>query len=570
MKQLLENLRISKKIRFAMSIILLITFVIAAMGGFGMVRSIVTGKKIFQEKTLQYVYITDIVQNTLIVSSSFDMAILAKGDLDRISQYETIVRNNNNKTAELFAEYDKYAVNTASAKEYSAAKNIFKEVLLPTSDKIFELLKQGDMEAADEYMGNVDVKIGEMVDSFNACQKDMLANMVAAASENERSTAFYIAGMLVVFMAGFAVSIIVSKKMSDSLSQPINIIAEISDTLGANGNLKISSTLLNELEVTANRRDELGHTAKSFLKMLESFSRKDDVLSNLAQGDFSMNIDLISPSDSIGKSLLSVKANLSSLIHEVTAACSQVSGGAGQVANASQALAQGSSQQACSIDLLYKAVEDIAVQINSIDEHSADASAASQSATQKIMEAIDCMNALLTTMKEINDSSAQVSKIVKTIDDIAFQTNILALNAAVEAARAGAAGKGFAVVADEVRNLANKSAEAAKNTTALIHLSVTAARKGAEIATTTSEVLSEVSKRAAVSGTAVSQIKEQISSQSQAIVEINSNVGMLSTVVQANSATSEECAASSEELTGQVESLRALVARFKINYEPHP
>ena len=229
-----------------------------------------------------------------------------------------------------------------------------------------------------------------------------------------------------------------------------------------------------------------------------------------------------------------------------------------------QSLAQGATEQASSLEELSASIADISERVKNNADYAEKAKSLTAEAQVIMQGSVSDMELARQAMDEISSTSKNISKVIKTIDDIAFQTNILALNAAVEAARAGAAGKGFAVVADEVRNLSQKSAEAAKNTTALIESSIEAVEKGSKLVNKTSEGFAQVAVKAEASGKLVDEISAQAQEQASAISQIAIGIEQVSSVVQMNSATSEESAAASEELSSQAEVLKALVDQFKL------
>lgn len=292
------------------------------------------------------------------------------------------------------------------------------------------------------------------------------------------------------------------------------------------------------------------------------------MLGAMAKGDFTVESRV--PDKYVGdyKELLEaeniIKEELAHTMLEILQVSNQVSAGSDQVSSGAQALAQGASEQASSVQELSATINEIAYQVKRSAEDSERANELTGQAGEIMIGSIEGMVQAQAAMDEISATSQNIGKVIKVIEDIAFQTNILALNAAVEAARAGAAGKGFAVVADEVRNLSQKSSEAAKNTTALIESSIAAVAKGGKLVNKASADFTEVAEKSSEVNTIISMINEQAQQEAEAISRISVGVEQVSSVVQMNSATSEESAAASEELSSQAAVLKTLVDQFKL------
>lgn len=322
-------------------------------------------------------------------------------------------------------------------------------------------------------------------------------------------------------------------------------------------------------EITSN--DEIGMLARSMEGAVNSVQMMSGDISMfhnaLISRDITMNVDKTKHSG-IYREIMNIVENLFSelgnILKEIKVMADGIESGSSHVSSASQLLAQGSTEQASATEELSSTIENIAVQIS---ENAASAEAAnslSSEAGHEVTSSSNHMNEMVKAMDNINSISKEIGKIIKTIDDIAFQTNILALNAAVEAARAGIHGKGFAVVADEVRNLANKSAEAAKSTALLIENSITAVDKGSKIAAETEHALHNVVVKTTEVNNIINEIAEAAKKQTEAISQINTGIDQISAVVNANSASSEETAAASEELSAQAQSLHQMVNQYKM------
>jgi len=311
-------------------------------------------------------------------------------------------------------------------------------------------------------------------------------------------------------------------------------------------------------------KDEIGQTISSCAAFVGRITEVGRSIEMVADGDLTTELALLSDKDTIGLDIKKMSDNLNGVFAEIRASASQVSMGSKQVADGAQALAQGSTEQAASIEELSNSIAEIAERTKANAAIASKNSKLSETIKESAEKGSRQMDEMISAVGAINEASKSISKIIKTIDDIAFQTNILALNAAVEAARAGQHGKGFAVVAEEVRNLASKSAEAARETGVMIQNSIDRAELGSHIAGETAESLREIVSGINESSQLVAEIASASEEQSMGIAQINVGVDQVAQVVQHNSATAEESAAASEEMSGQSDVLQQLISHFKL------
>jgi len=347
----------------------------------------------------------------------------------------------------------------------------------------------------------------------------------------------------------------------DAVIEPVNEASAVLEEM-AKGNLSVS--------VKGDYRGDhavIKNSLNSTINAISGYIREiSDVLEEMVHGNLDVSItseykgDFIALKDSIN----GIAASLNDVMSDINIAAQQVASGTSQVSDGSQAISQGATEQAASIEELTSTVTQIAAQTKQNALSAGEANEVSEQAKDNAAQGNEQMKALQQAMTEINESSANISKIIKVIDDIAFQTNILALNAAVEAARAGTHGKGFAVVAEEVRNLAARSAGAAKETTELIEGSIKKTEAGTKIADETAAALTQIVGGVEKAVELVAEIAGASNQQATAISEVNRGIEQMSQVVQTNSATSQEAAAAAEELSSQAAMLKEMVDKFKL------
>ncbi len=355
--------------------------------------------------------------------------------------------------------------------------------------------------------------------------------------------------------------------LKKTVSAPLAEITRVAGYL-EQGRLGLSSG--EEIRVGVRSNDEIGELGRIFeetiLRLRSYIGEIAGVLDSIAGGDLtnSAQQDYVGDFMSIKESLDSIVARLNDTMYQIRNSAEQVASGSDQVSTSAQALAQGATEQASSVEELSATISDISENAQRTAQATREAGQFVEQAGAQLGISVEYVKNLNLAMERISSSSQEISKIIAAIENIAFQTNILALNAAVEAARAGSAGKGFAVVADEVRNLANKSDEAAKATKDLIESSIAAVSEGSDVVSKVTEALERTSESAGGVTAKMSIVVEEVESQTVSISQITEGIDQISGVVQNNSATSEQSAAASEELSSQASLLKGLVASFRL------
>jgi methyl-accepting chemotaxis protein len=344
----------------------------------------------------------------------------------------------------------------------------------------------------------------------------------------------------------------------DAFVGPINLTAEYVDRI-SKGDMpeKITDEYKGDFNLIKNNINELINALILITEAAET----------MAKGDMTVEIQPRSENDLLLKSLSKMVETLNDSLGQVNVAVEQIAAGAGQVSDSAQALSQGATEQASSLEEITSSMNEIGSQTKQNAENATQANQLSSEARTGAEKGNNQMKEMVRAMEEINESSQNISKIIKVIDEIAFQTNLLALNAAVEAARAGKHGKGFAVVAEEVRNLAARSAKAAKETAELIEGSVEKVDQGTQMASKTAEALDEIVAGVTKVTDLVGEIAAASNEQAQGVSQINLGLGQIDQVTQQNTATAEESASASEELSSQAAQLREMIAKFKLSQQ---
>ncbi len=430
------------------------------------------------------------------------------------------------------------------------------------NDIISDLDRHDQTAAGGKIISDCGPALDHVIDTINALIEETVTIRETTGKESVATTNESMIILLVIAAIAIVLAMIICARVTRTIVRPVQEIEVAMEGL-ADGNMK--------QELTYESEDEFGALVRSVQttcrRLEEVVGDLSYLLNEMSGGNFNLFAKeevYIGDFEPLLKAIRHMNLTLSDTMRQINDASDQVASGADQVSSGAQALSQGATEQASSVEELAATVNEISREVTTTASNAKEASGKVEEAQEKLSVSNAQMQDMIVAMEDISQKSGDIGKIIKTIEDIAFQTNILALNAAVEAARAGEAGKGFAVVADEVRNLASKSAEAASNTTILIEGTIQAVENGTEIAGRTAEAIQATVESTKSAVTYVDEISTAADRQAEEISQVTTGMDQISSVVQTNSATAEESAAASEELSSQAQILKTLVSRFKL------
>jgi methyl-accepting chemotaxis protein len=563
MKKLFDNLKISRKIINGFLVVSIISVIIGLVGIISVISTNQANIRLYQEDTLGLQYAGNAAVD--FQQLRYDMLKLRKTEGSAQSDIDTQVKATK-ASADVFADALLKCDGTLLSDEYRPLIETFNNNWNQYSQYVntyIEAASKNDFSGLAEISGSVSTVGTAMRDDFTT-----LFNMTShRASETSNNTNQSSTVTLIILIAATALSLVISLLLgfwiSKQLSYPINRIATVAGIL-SKGDMDLDSFLVKADYEYKYRKDEIGALALAFNGLMAGTKKQAEEVKRLADGDLTTELTLRSDRDTLGLVLATVIDNLNKLVSSIISSAEQVESGSNLIANSSTTLSQGAAEQASTVQQLTASLEEIASQTTLNAQSAEQANQLATYAKKDAENGNSQMSELLKAMDMINASSGSINKIIKVIDDIAFQTNILALNAAVEAARAGQHGKGFAVVAEEVRTLAAKSANAAKETTEMIEDSIRNVENGIKIANQTADALAKIVSEISNATDLVGSIAIASKEQASGIEQLNQGILQVSQVVQHNAATSEESAAASEELASQAQQLKEIVGLFKV------
>lgn len=548
-----KSIRIKLICSFSTVLTLLIVITILSLAGGGTASKLY--QKAYEEYALKAEYAAMASSHVYEATAEIELVMIVSDSKDALSRAE-LAKENIGIAVEYMDKVADGLNDPEITKLYQEARTQM-DTYKDSCDALLVPLFGGNLAGTLELMSKVDINtIRTLVDQTLGELNDGLleagdTQMKAAEKRwNLNANGIVAIALITVVVSEFVIIVTVR-----NIRIPLRNMTDAADKIA-----------LGEIDVEIKKyyNDEIGQLADSMKKMVENIKNQTKVTQEIAAGNLLVEVVPASDADVLSLALKKVVDDNNEALGSMKEATMQVSSGAEQVASASQSLAQGSTEQASAIQQITASIDEIATRTKVNANDANEANQLVNGAKDGALRGNERMSEMIQAMFEINESSENISKIMKVIDDIAFQTNILALNAAVEAARAGQHGKGFAVVAEEVRNLAGKSAQAASETAEMIEDSIKRVAKGSKLAQDTADALNDIVKAIDQIVTLTGSIATASNDQATAVTQIDQAISQVSIVVQNNSSTSEECAAASEELSAQALKLQEMISTYRL------
>jgi len=561
----MKNLKVSYKLIISFLIVVVFAVIVGVIGIIGMDYINRADDALYNDNVIALSAMGDIREALQAQIVQLRSLALNAGNTEKIGNIKNVLSSLEEETEGYFHLYESTITDMSAEAAYFKAKSLYLNEFNDIKNRVREACLIS-IEATYNviYDPGVETVRSAMVNGFF---ESMEQNDKWAYESVNNNTALFntmLTLSIIILVITVTVAMFLAFYISGLISKPLTPLANFMNKAGTTGDIILSPEDLETIGKFSTMKDEIGqaiHGAASFVGHVKSIAQK---LESVANGDLTIEVNLLSDHDVMGQSVKQMVDSFNEMFSEIQTSTDQVSTGAGQISDGAQALAQGTTEQAASLEELSGSISEISKRTKENAVIAEEASKLSMAIKEDAEKGINQMDGMISAVKDINDASHSIGNIIKTIDDIAFQTNILALNAAVEAARAGQHGKGFAVVAEEVRNLASKSAQAAKDTSEIIQDTIEKSNLGSRIAGETAQSLKEIGTGISESNRLVAEIATASEEQSQSISQVNEGINQVSQVVQQNSATAEESAAASQEMSGQSDMLKKLITQFKL------
>ncbi len=559
----MKNWKISMKLFVAFALIILLSCLTAVMAYVGMSNINRKDQALYNKsvKAMEQIgHISTNFQKQRVLLQSF---LVVKGGTPEFEQLEKDLATLEKEMESHIETYNPTITEKVDQENFSTFYNMYYEN--------FSALKSSlrDMGMANAVVtvgsvGKVLERSAELVEKLDTYLENCFTHNVEYAKEsieqNEETFQFFIFTLAMALLFSVLIAAAIAATLYRTIARPMHAMVRAANQI-ADGDM--------DIHVETETQDEVGDLTAAFRRMAASIGTHAENLTQIAEGNLTASIVAASEKDVLSNSIIGASDHLSHLIQQILVAARQVSNGANQISDGSQTLAQGTAEQATAIDELSSSVFEISLNTKENAKMAEKAAILYGGIKQRAQESTSLMSEMMHAVDEINQASVSISKIIKLINDIAFQTNILSLNAAVEAANAGQHGKGFAVVAGEVRNLAAKSAQAAADTDALIENSIEKARLGASIAQKTRDALGQIVEDIFHSNELMDDIAKASSEQALGVEQINLGIDQVAQVVNVNSSTAEQSALSAAAMATQAQTMENLVSSFKLKPEYH-